>query len=264
MPITALGKAIKSQNRYPVAISLLAVRIRAQRVESSGFVVFWSESLYSKKIHMLETATVVTPTRFEQGLTYADFLAQAKINRDKFELYYKDSPLSDDDLSFFKQAAALAQGPAKILALAEAWCSDVYRELPTVARIAGGTGMSLRIFLRDENPDIMDEFLSNNGKSRAIPVFVFYTKETRYITHFTERPAIAHAELASIGDQVKSELGLPMSATYATLPEADKQVFIREMIARIRPRFPGWQKDSIKEMRGLLATALKLPHLAAN
>jgi hypothetical protein len=36
------------------------------------------------------------------------------------------------------------------------------------------------------------------------------------------------------------------------------------MIARIRPRFPGWQKDSIKEMRGLLATALKLPHLAAN
>jgi hypothetical protein len=206
---------------------------------------------------MLETATVVTPARFEQGLTYADFLAQAQINRDKFELYYEDSPLSAEDRSFFGRAASLPQGPAKILALAEAWCSDVYRELPTVARIAEATGMNLRIFLRDENPDIMDEFLSNGGKSRAIPVFVFYTKETRYITHFTERSASAHAELASVAEQVKSELGLPVAATYATLPAADQQVFIREVIARIRPRFPEWQKDAIKEMRELLATALK-------
>jgi len=208
---------------------------------------------------MLETTTVVTPERFAQGLTYADFLAQATINHDKFEQYYKDSPLTADDISFFKKAAALPNGPVKILALAEAWCGDVYRELPTVARISEATGADLRVFLRDENPDIMDEYLSNNGKSRAIPVFIFYTKDTRYITHFTERSAGAHAELAAIMDEVRSKLNLPQGTTFANAPEASKQEFLREVIAKIRPRFPDWQKESIKEMRALLASALNIP-----
>jgi hypothetical protein len=203
--------------------------------------------------------SVVTPARFEQGLLWADFIVQAAVNRDRFELYYNDSPLSDQDLAFFKRAASLPNGPAKILALAEAWCSDVYRELPTVVRIAESTGMELRIFLRDENPDIMDEFLSNEGKSRAIPVFVFYTADMRYIAHFTERPASAHAEMAVVGEKVKSDLNLPASATYATLEPADRQKFLREFLARITPRFPEWRKQSIREMRQLLSSALHMP-----
>src|SRR5580658_4094002 len=131
----------------------------------------------------MSTATiVVTPVRFAQGLSYAGFIEQATVNRDKFEESYKTVPLTEDDLAFFRKAAALPRGPAKILAIAEAWCGDVYRELPTLARIAEASGMDLRVFLRDQNPDIMDEFLSNDGKSRAIPVFVFYTRDTRYIT----------------------------------------------------------------------------------
>lgn len=208
---------------------------------------------------MLEATTVVTPARFEQGLRYVDFVAQATVNRDKFELYYQQSALTADDIAFFKKAAVAPKGVAKMLALAEAWCGDVFRELPTAARIAEATGADLRIFLRDQNPDIMDEFLSNEGKSRAIPVFVFYTKETRYITHFTERSAGAHAELAAILDQVKRQLNLPPSATFATVPEGEKQAFLREVIAKITPRFPDWRKESIKEMRALLSTALGLP-----
>jgi hypothetical protein len=207
---------------------------------------------------MPTTTTVVTPARYDQGLTYADFLAGAVVNRDKFENSYNTAPLSEQDLVFFRKAAALRDGPSKILAIAEAWCGDVYRELPTVARIAEATGMSLRVFLRDENPDIMDEFLSNDGKSRAIPVFVFYTADFRYIAHFTERSAGAHEELAAISNQIKSRLNLPQSATYATLPDADRQVFIRELIAAIQPRSDAWRMESIGEMRRLLSDALKI------
>ena len=132
---------------------------------------------------MPATTTVVTPLRFEQGLTYAGFLAQAAVNRDKFEKNYNHPALTEDDLSFFRKAAALAHGPRNLLAIAEAWCGDVYRELPTAVRIAEAAGLDLRVFLRDENPDIMDEFLSNNGKSRAIPVFVFLHR--RYAIHHT-------------------------------------------------------------------------------
>ena len=205
-------------------------------------------------------ASVVTPARFEQGLRYADFLAQATVNHDKFEQNYSNVPLTAGDIAFFKRAASLPHGPAKILALAEAWCGDVYRELPTAARIAEATGMDLRVFLRDQNPDIMDEFLSNNGKSRAIPVFVFYTKETRYITHFTERSANAHKELAAILDDSRRTLGLSSDATFATVSPEQKQDFLREMVARIVPRSEDWRKEAIAEMRALLAAALHIPN----
>jgi len=47
---------------------------------------------------MPSATTVVTPERFTQGLTYADFLAQAAVNRDKFEANYQDAPLTGDDM----------------------------------------------------------------------------------------------------------------------------------------------------------------------
>jgi hypothetical protein len=185
-------------------------------------------------------------------------LEQATINLDKFAESYQSVPLTDEDIAFFREAAALPHGPKKILALAEAWCGDVYRELPTVARIAEAAGLDLRVFFRDENPDIMDEFLSNNGKSRAIPVFVFYTADQQYIAHFTERSASAHAKLAAAMDEVKIQLNLPNTATFANLPDAERQVFLRAVIAKIQPFSNQWRKDAIEEIRELLSSALKI------
>jgi hypothetical protein len=209
---------------------------------------------------MTTATTVVTPDRFAQGLSYAGFIEQATVNRDKFEESYKTVPLTDDDLSFFRKAASLPHGPAKILAIAEAWCGDVYRELPTMARIAEAAGMDLRIFLRDQNPDVMDEFLSNNGKSRAIPVFVFYTADLHYIARFTERSVSAHAGLAAAIDEARAQLNLPSTATFGNVPDADRQNFLREVIARIRPHSNQWRKDAIAEIRELLSAALKIPN----
>ncbi len=213
---------------------------------------------------MPTTTTVITPARFAQGLGYSDFVAQAAVNRDKFEANYKDAPLSDADVAFFKNAASVPNGAVKVVAIAEAWCGDVYRELPTMARIAEASGMTLRIFLRDQNPDIMDEFLSNEGKSRAIPVFAFYTDDLRYIAHFTERSQSAHTELTAIADQIKAEMHLPPEASFGTLPEGDRQAFLKELIPRLQPRTEQWRKDAIGEMRQLLASALHLPDSAKN
>lgn len=57
-------------------------------------------------------------------------MANAKLNWDKFEHNYANPVLSADDLEFFSYAARLPNGPRKLLALAEDWCGDVYRELP--------------------------------------------------------------------------------------------------------------------------------------
>jgi thiol-disulfide isomerase/thioredoxin len=224
-------------------------------VSTAGPLIDWEES-------MLEATTVVTPARFKQGLSYADFLEQAKVNRDKFEKFYNDPALTDEDIAFFKRVSALPGGPAKILALAEDWCGDVYRELPTIVRIAEATGAELRVFRRDENPDIMDEYLSNNGKSRAIPVFVFFTNDQRYIAHFVERSAGASRELSAAIAGISAKLGLPPGTSYATVPDASRTAFVQELITNITPRFAAWRTEAIREMRALLSTALHTPEHA--
>jgi Thioredoxin len=206
---------------------------------------------------MPTSESVVTPARFAQGLRYPEFLDQLTVNRDKFDQYYRESPVTPADLQYFKRAADAHGGPAKILAIGEDWCGDVYRELPTVARICEFAGMDLRVFPRDQNPDIMDEFLSNNGKARAIPVFVFYTADLRYITRFVERPATAQAEIDALLDEVKARVNLPQTATFSDLQPPEK----KEVIARILPRFEQWQKDSIAEMKHLLAQVLHLENV---
>jgi len=120
--------------------------------------------------------TVITPTRFAQGLTYADFLAQATVNRDKFEMNYKDAPLTDADLAFFKNVAAFAGRSS------EGACHRgglVRRRLSRVPH-HGAYCRSQRydpphLPARSE-PRHHDEFLRKGG-SRAIPVFVFYTDD---------------------------------------------------------------------------------------
>jgi hypothetical protein len=206
------------------------------------------------------TTTVVTPARFKQGLSYAEFLAQSPINHDKFEHYYNHPVLTEDDFSFFRNVATLPNGPRKLMVIAEAWCGDVYRELPTAVRIAEAAGLELRIFLRDQNPDIMDEFLSNEGKSRAIPVLAFYTDDMRYITHFTERSVTAHRELGAALSESKARLGLQASAGLETLSSSDRHALIRELLPLVEPHLDEWRKQAVEEIRDLLSKALQYSH----
>jgi len=69
---------------------------------------------------MATAVSVVTPERFDRALSYADYLASIAVNRDKFEHYYRTAQLTDVDVAFFRSAAALASGPARMLVIQEA------------------------------------------------------------------------------------------------------------------------------------------------
>lgn len=59
--------------------------------------------------------------------------------------------------------------PLIFLFIAEAWCGDVSQNLPVIKKIACLNPLiKLKIILRDENENIMNEFLTNGGK--AIPI----------------------------------------------------------------------------------------------
>ena len=84
----------------------------------------------------------------------------------------------------------------------------------------------------------------------------------RYITHFTERSASAHAGLAIAIEEAKAKLNLPASASFGTLVGPEKQALLIELISRIEPYSDQWRKDAIEEIRQLLSAALEIPNAA--
>lgn len=201
---------------------------------------------------MTQRASVVTPERFDRALSYPDYLATVVVNRDRFDVYYDTATLSEDDVTFFRRLAALPSGPARMLVIAEAWCPDVYRGLPVFARIAEAAGLTMKVVSRDENPDIMDEFLLN-GKARAVPVAVFYTRDHRYLAHWIERPAVGMAEIARIKAAFSAaHPDVDLKAPTPTGMEAMKGFFD----ARLPQLYPSWQVETVREIRELLAASV--------
>jgi hypothetical protein len=131
---------------------------------------------------------VVTRERFEQGLTLAQYLRQMRMNRDRFVALMR-STAADGSLS----------GPGrklKVLVITEDWCGDSLYQFPILARLVeGDPDVELRVFLRDRNPDLMDQFLKR-GRYRTIPVFVFFDEAMNELARFIERPPVPGQRLA--------------------------------------------------------------------
>jgi selT/selW/selH-like putative selenoprotein len=127
----------------------------------------------------------VTRERFAQGMTYEEYKAQMTRSRDRFDANEQAVELRSDDIAFF----ADLDGPLHVLVLAEDWCGDVIANLPVLGRLAAESGtFDMRVFLRDQNLDLIDQYLKD-GQFRSIPVFVFFDAAFRELGHWSERPA---------------------------------------------------------------------------
>jgi hypothetical protein len=188
-----------------------------------------------------QAESVVTRERFDSGMTWDQYKAHVKRNGAKFQYNYDETQLSDDDAAAFKRLVELPNGPARVLALGEDWCPDVFRGLPVIVRIAEAAGMDLRIFPRDDNLDIMQEFL-HHGEHQSIPTLVFYTRDHEYIGHWIERPVKANAEM----DEYRRLFdGLDREKDVQEMRRRNDEFQTGEMWA-------GWRDATVKELRALL------------
>ena len=102
---------------------------------------------------MAETSKVITSQRYSKGFTYEEYLAQMPNNGERYREHDMAFNLSREDALSFKDNNNLLGG-IKVLAIVEDWCPDAHRGLPVTAKIARSSGMELRVFYRDKNPDI--------------------------------------------------------------------------------------------------------------
>lgn len=183
--------------------------------------------------------SVVTPERFASGKTYAEYRASIQSNQERFDENYQATPLTEEDIKAFKELVARPDGPAKVLIITEDWCPDCYREVPVMARIAEACGMELRVLERDQNKDVMAEFLKD-GQFESIPTFVFYTRDHRYITHWIERTKFANEQMPKLQEQLAGLQGDERRAAYAKYQ---------------REHWDAWRRATIDELKEILSNA---------
>ncbi|MHA1713110.1 MAG: thioredoxin family protein [Candidatus Ranarchaeia archaeon] len=125
---------------------------------------------------------------FRTGYTWEEYISNVvKRNKEALLSAYNRDHVSIEDqqeILKFKDAAPYW------MVIAEDWCYDSVGFLPIIVRMAKKTGAELRIWPRDKNPELMDQYLTH-GK-RKIPLVVFFDKKFKEIGRWIERPRGAH------------------------------------------------------------------------
>ena len=129
---------------------------------------------------------MLTKERFAQGLTLAQYLGQMSMNRERLQRAIDATVIKPQDVAVLTRHGNVRH----ILVITEDWCGTSLAYVPFIARLVDGRpGVELRFFLRDENHDVMDQFLKR-GMYRSIPVIAFFDDDMKELARFIEeRPA---------------------------------------------------------------------------
>jgi len=86
------------------------------------------------------------------------------------------------------------------LVISEPWCGDAAQTLPYLNKIAElSDRIDLKIVLRDENPELMDLFLTNG--SRSIPILIILDEEMEVLAKWGPRSAKATKMVADYKEE---------------------------------------------------------------
>lgn len=120
-----------------------------------------------------------------------DMLNYAKINLQRMKRLDKTTTI---DQSVLEQLNGLEQAQTWYV-ISEGWCGDAAQNLPPIAKIASQADkIDLKIFLRDENLETMDQFLTNGG--RSIPKLIATDQVSgKILGSWGPRPSIAQEKV---------------------------------------------------------------------
>lgn len=124
----------------------------------------------NKKMEVLQ---VTLEKWFEKGMTFAEYRATMNVNQKETDDVYEQLQFTQEDEQWLEQ---LATRNLRGVVLTADWCGDAAVNVPIIQRIAEKSNIELRFLVRDDNLELMDQYLTN-GTARAIPIFVFFNEE---------------------------------------------------------------------------------------
>jgi len=114
---------------------------------------------------------------FKQGMTCEQYLEMMTDQAGVYKLHFDRVKIPD----------GIPDIPSlKILIISEPGCGDSSAILPVIRKIFENRPVELRVILRSEHPEVMDDFLTNGG--RSIPVIIVLDAEGNLIFRYGPRP----------------------------------------------------------------------------
>jgi hypothetical protein len=103
---------------------------------------------------------------FEEAISLQQYMDKMESHKDNsFGIYEKFQVPQDDEF-----IELLKEKSPHILGITEDWCGDAMMNNPILRRIAEAAGIEVRVVYRDQNLELMDQYLTNGG--RSIPVYL--------------------------------------------------------------------------------------------
>jgi len=128
---------------------------------------------------------VVTRERFAEGMTPQQYVDQMSVNREPFLRALALARIEPREVAWLEGLAPRVN----VLVITEDWCGTSIAYVPPLLKLVEGRpDVEVRIFLRDESPDVMDQYLKR-GVYRSIPVIVFFDAHMQELARFIEARA---------------------------------------------------------------------------
>lgn len=110
---------------------------------------------------------------FEKGMTFDSYVDEMTTNKENMLSIYNRFQLNNEQLEMINP---LQSRKLRVIAITEDWCGDAMLNNPVLMKIAESAGIEVRYLLRDQNLELMDQYLTN-GTSRSIPIYIFLDEE---------------------------------------------------------------------------------------
>jgi hypothetical protein len=107
---------------------------------------------------------------FTKGMTTESYISSMTVHQDNLLGVYNKVKITEEER---KSLQSFQTRGIKAVMLTADWCGDAMVNLPIFIRLASEALIEVRYLIRDENLELMDQYLTN-GKSRSIPIIVFF------------------------------------------------------------------------------------------
>ncbi len=117
-----------------------------------------------------------------------DYAAYTRLNLIRMQRLDKTVEIGNELTELVKEI----KSPQRWYVLLEGWCGDAAQSVPVIAKLATlNDHIELHLLLRDEHPVIMDQYLTNGG--RSIPKLIGLDENGEELFVWGPRPAEAQA-----------------------------------------------------------------------
>ncbi|MBM7580398.1 thioredoxin family protein [Jeotgalibacillus terrae] len=166
---------------------------------------------------------------FDKGLTAEAYKDQMESHKENMESVYEQFTLPEDETFFEK----LKEQQLRAIVITEDWCGDAMMNNPVLLKLAERSGMDVRFVLRDSNLELMDQYLTN-GKSRAIPIFIFIDQNGKELAKWGPRAKKVQAFV----DEARSSLPAKEDPAF----KGGQQLMIKQLTAAYTEREDFWNE----------------------